>query len=422
MKGGVGGGSDNRIPRGGSGPSDRAGGDRAPESGLAGVALFPSDNGGLAAKSAPMHADILPNAYAARGPAIPFVAGSTMAGMASRMGVGAGMDAGMGATAGGGPGNVGLGLANPTPFFNPLQQSQLAPLPGQQISALSGNAYPVGMPNPSNLTQLLASPNHGHGLDGAGLDSAAAASSDPTYVSPFPSAAAAGSGSLGDNMRMLAMLEQQQLMHQQQQLQLHQQRQLALLQSQLLMGAAGGTSSSHLPPLRGRLPATDYGVATLAQNHGANPAALSSLMQGPADMGALMSARGTGDRPSSLELTSDEADWEENFRALVEFKRERGHSNVPLRHTLGHWVRAVRLDYKLFVAGKLHGGVNPGSLLTPERIARLQGIDFLWKTTGRTGTENLWMMRFTQLSEFNKANGHSSVPQKYEKIPQLGIW
>lgn len=256
MKGGVGGGSDNRIPRGGSGPSDRAGGDRAPESGLAGVALFPSDNGGLAAKSAPMHADILPNAYAARGPAIPFVAGSTMAGMASRMGVGAGMDAGMGATAGGGPGNVGLGLANPTPFFNPLQQSQLAPLPGQQISALSGNAYPVGMPNPSNLTQLLASPNHGHGLDGAGLDSAAAASSDPTYVSPFPSAAAAGSGSLGDNMRMLAMLEQQQLMHQQQQL--HQQRQLALLQSQLLMGAAGGTSSSHLPPLRGRLPATDY--------------------------------------------------------------------------------------------------------------------------------------------------------------------
>ena len=61
--------------------------------------------------------------------------------------------------------------------------------------------------------------------------------------------------------------------------------------------------------------------------------------------------------------------WEQNFAALLEFKRREGHCCVPILHTevdlkLGWWVATQRRSKKIMSA---------------DRRARLNKIGFMWK-------------------------------------------
>ncbi len=68
------------------------------------------------------------------------------------------------------------------------------------------------------------------------------------------------------------------------------------------------------------------------------------------------------------------ANWEEMFAALVTFKAQHGHCNVPRRYAenppLGLWVGRQRKDY------------NSGKL-SAQRIKRLNALGFRWSLQKR---------------------------------------
>ena len=94
-----------------------------------------------------------------------------------------------------------------------------------------------------------------------------------------------------------------------------------------------------------------------------------------------------------------EAAWARNFKALLQFKRKHGHTRVSERkygrRGLGAWVASLRQDYR---AGQL----------SPERIARLERIGFVWH-----GDEHQWREQIKQLRRFKKEFGHPNVPVSY---------
>lgn len=66
--------------------------------------------------------------------------------------------------------------------------------------------------------------------------------------------------------------------------------------------------------------------------------------------------------------------WEEKFTSLVTFKQEHGHVGVPSKYedkNLAIWVKCQRRQYKLFCQCRK-------SAMTPERIARLDALEFNW--------------------------------------------
>lgn len=80
-----------------------------------------------------------------------------------------------------------------------------------------------------------------------------------------------------------------------------------------------------------------------------------------------------------------EVGWETRFKQLLRFQEQHGHVNVPTRKkswpshdddsrnlsALGRWVTTQRTEYKKFQKGKR-------SLMTADRIYRLESIGFLW--------------------------------------------
>jgi superfamily II DNA or RNA helicase len=100
--------------------------------------------------------------------------------------------------------------------------------------------------------------------------------------------------------------------------------------------------------------------------------------------------------------------WDENYRALQKFYKREGHSDVPLRHMesglgLGSWV------------------VNQRALktkLSPERIKRLDSLDFTWSPHQRQWDEN-----FAALIKFKKREGHTHVKSSHQEDGlKLGTW
>ena len=67
--------------------------------------------------------------------------------------------------------------------------------------------------------------------------------------------------------------------------------------------------------------------------------------------------------------------WETRFNELKDYRKEHGNCNVPQTYEpnrkLGHWVLTQRAHYR-----KFHNG--GGSLLTKEKISKLNSIDFVW--------------------------------------------
>jgi hypothetical protein len=102
--------------------------------------------------------------------------------------------------------------------------------------------------------------------------------------------------------------------------------------------------------------------------------------------------------------------WNEMFQELIEFKKERGHTNVPQRSPkytqLASWVhnqRAAKRDKRPIIA---------------ERGKRLDEIGFVWRIVEPTS----WEAMFELLVEFQKDHGHCNVPQKYPRNRRFGRW
>ena len=75
---------------------------------------------------------------------------------------------------------------------------------------------------------------------------------------------------------------------------------------------------------------------------------------------------------------SHSAVWEERFLELKAFKERHGHCNVTKRHdnrSLAIWVQCQRRHWKL-------SQTNQRQQISPERVAKLEGIGFVWNPLG----------------------------------------
>ena len=134
---------------------------------------------------------------------------------------------------------------------------------------------------------------------------------------------------------------------------------------------------------------------------------------------ALCEGQTVGFRQGAVDSTSDEGEvmqdsqheyrWRVRYEALVEFKKEHGHCNVPRHYKedpqLGKWVNHQRM-------------AKAGGKLTPERERRLKGLGFVWGIC----RDERWEEMFRKLKEFQMEHDHCNVPERYKKHPKLGVW
>ena len=101
--------------------------------------------------------------------------------------------------------------------------------------------------------------------------------------------------------------------------------------------------------------------------------------------------------------------WEQRFKELEAFQKQRGHCNVvwkyPPNPALGSWVSRMR-------------AAKRRNLLTKDQIQELDRIGFIWSIDPR----HTWEQRFKELEAFQKQHGHCNVVWKYPLNPALGSW
>lgn len=108
-----------------------------------------------------------------------------------------------------------------------------------------------------------------------------------------------------------------------------------------------------------------------------------------------------------FEWNANEGAWEKMYNALLQFRQEFGHCNVPPKYRekeLRSWVIHQRAAYK-------------SRKLDDRRIGRLEGIGFVLDPLNA-----LWDETYNELLGFKKKHGHCIVPKKYSENPKLGAW
>ncbi len=102
--------------------------------------------------------------------------------------------------------------------------------------------------------------------------------------------------------------------------------------------------------------------------------------------------------------------WDEMFAALVAFKDEHGHVNVPQKSRkytkLAAWVAKQRYDKK------------KNKPISPPRVKRLNELGFAWAFRDPFS----WEQMFSLLEDFKKVHGHCNIPQNWRENKQLGKW
>ena len=96
--------------------------------------------------------------------------------------------------------------------------------------------------------------------------------------------------------------------------------------------------------------------------------------------------------------------WDERFGEMLAYKNVHGHTNVSAaaRTVLGSWISNQRTYFK---SGKLQ----------PDRVAKLQDIDFVWDAL-----DEQWVERFNELVAYGQEHGNLDVPQRW--TGGLGAW
>lgn len=115
--------------------------------------------------------------------------------------------------------------------------------------------------------------------------------------------------------------------------------------------------------------------------------------------------------------SSRKRSWNKRFDDLCLYRSLHGDCLVPLNYDeipgLGVWVRNQRTQYRNLLLGR-----RKQSHLSPDKIAALQSIGFVWDTQ----RNDQWKKRFDELVDFKEVYGHCSVPEKYHENQQLGTW
>ena len=107
--------------------------------------------------------------------------------------------------------------------------------------------------------------------------------------------------------------------------------------------------------------------------------------------------------------------WNLQFEALMEYKRENGHCNVPTTRAsatkLGKWVGKQREEYKKWDKKKKQ------SQLSQYRFDKLNEAGFQWSLMSKKTLS--WEERFEALKRFKEKNGHCAIPRGHV---DFGSW
>ncbi len=107
-------------------------------------------------------------------------------------------------------------------------------------------------------------------------------------------------------------------------------------------------------------------------------------------------------------LTVEEQQWERMFNELLEFKKSKGHCNVPSKKSkLGNWVMVQRRNKKR------------KNDFNPERVRRLNGIEFNWVSQRNKLT---WEEMYAILLKYKREHGDCNVPVAWPENQKLRWW
>lgn len=120
--------------------------------------------------------------------------------------------------------------------------------------------------------------------------------------------------------------------------------------------------------------------------------------------------------------------WDERYQQLQVYRDQFGDCNVPYNYSpnrgLGVWVSVQRQHYKLFqresgaAEAESQKEKKKKSIMTNDRIAALEAVDFSWESKNRVS----WEQRYQDLIQFKDVHGHCNVPRNYENDQSLGRW
>ena len=103
--------------------------------------------------------------------------------------------------------------------------------------------------------------------------------------------------------------------------------------------------------------------------------------------------------------------WLLLFKRLENFKREKGHCNVPSQYlpdkTLGKWVDGLRIRRQY---------------LEEWKTKKLKVIGFKWSEDIQLEKSKRWYTMYRRLEQFYRKYGHSNVPEYWKKDVDLSIW
>jgi len=107
--------------------------------------------------------------------------------------------------------------------------------------------------------------------------------------------------------------------------------------------------------------------------------------------------------------------WERRLSDLMNYRERHGDCSVPCR-----WPADPKLA--CWVANQR--SLRRRGRLSPQRIGRLDRLGFEWSGERHQKTQQdlQWETQFAALSEFMRAQGHSSVPLDWPENRRLGIW
>jgi hypothetical protein len=106
--------------------------------------------------------------------------------------------------------------------------------------------------------------------------------------------------------------------------------------------------------------------------------------------------------------------WEDRFSELADYRKIQGHCNFPTHYSenikLARWVNNQKCQYRLHLEGKK-------SHITVLRIQELESLGFEWGCSSAT-----WEVRFSELADYRKIQGHCNVPTHYSENIKLARW